>query len=500
MIIRENQHFYLLLFLGTVAVLFASQLAPFASKVPSPDSSVFIYCAQQILDGKIMYKEIFDHKGPLLYVFNILGILLGKGNSSGIWYIEVVSLFVSLLYIYKSICLFWSKDIAFFSAFSCLLFFISAFRQGNLAEEYSILFISISLYYFVHFFKERKIRRVHFSIIAVCFVCVLLLKATGVAIWLVGWLMVAFLLLKEKKITDLLKIALVTLGMIILTLLPFTAYLFFTNSFVDFKFCYWDFNQAYSNLSSNSCEIIYRTIKRFFFSDIKRLYSLHILLCLSIILFIFYFFNKAYKDKLPILFYFISLIATGMAISISSTNFLHYYLLYLPVLPCFYAMIYNIIKQRLKSHVFLFLSIFLFIFHTIPMLVFYKEVRFCFQKQEFVNEIVSFIEDHTQKEDNIYIVGHECIFYNLSHRESASKYPYLFPIVAIKSQRDTIMKQFYRDMEVNQPKVICKKWYSTFWMEHGDLPITEIDAFLEKNYLKVQNIGGFDCYLRKALR
>ncbi|MDR2408725.1 MAG: hypothetical protein LBE13_11525 [Bacteroidales bacterium] len=486
----SDKHFYLLLLLASVVVLLASPLAPFANKIPGIDSNVFIYCAQRILEGKIIYKEVFDHKGPLLYIFNILGILLGKGNPSGIWFVELISLFVSSLYIYKSISLFWRRDIAFFSTLSCLLFFTSVFDHGNYAEEYSILFISISQYYFVSFLKDRKIHYPHFSIIAVCFACVLLIKANGAVSWLVGWMMVAFLLLKAKRIVDLLKVISISLSIVFLILLLFIGYLFFTDSFSDFKYCYWDFNQAYSDVSY---KIISRTVKRsFFFSDM-RCYNIYIFLSLSALFFIF--FNKTYKYKFPILFYIFSFVFTSVAISVSETSFIHYYLVYIPILSCFHAIVYDAITKQLKSHSFLFLFLLVLIFHTESITYFYSDVRKCFQKQEGITEIVSFIKNNTGEDDKIYVIGNACIFYNLSHRESASKYPYLFPIASIKKYSDSMINQFYRDMEINQPKIIYKNWYKANWIEYEDIP--GIDAFLEKNYTKVQNMIGFDCYIKK---
>lgn len=33
------------------------------------DSQVYLYTGMKILDGKILYRDIFDHKGPMMYVF-----------------------------------------------------------------------------------------------------------------------------------------------------------------------------------------------------------------------------------------------------------------------------------------------------------------------------------------------------------------------------------------------------------------------------------------------
>jgi hypothetical protein len=487
----KNKYYYLFLFLGTVIALFASPLAPFSSKITDLDSSVFVYCAQHILEGKIMYKDIFDHKGPLLYLFNILGILLGRGNPTGIWFIELVSLFISSLYLYKSLCLFWSKNVSFFSVLFCLVFFTSLIPHGNYAEEYALPFISIAQYYFVSFFKDRKIRYSHFCIIALCFACVLLLKPNTAVVWVVGWILLAFLLLKEKKPANLLKIASISLGIVILALIPLIVYLFLTDSFLDFKFCYWDFNQTYSDLSP--ARILSRAFRRLYFIPVMGKSNTYIFLGIAVLLLICSY--KTYKYKLPVLFYFISVFATSCAISVSYTNFVYYYLLYVPVFSFLYAMALDVIEKHVKSYSFLILFVLFGIFNFEAINYYCKDVRYCYQEKKYANEIVSFINDNTQKDDKIYVLGNHCLFYNLSHRESASKYPYLYPIVNMKKYRDTMIDQFYKDMELNPPKVICELWYESDWIVHKDIPgLTE---FLEKNYIKIRNMGGFDCYVRK---
>jgi hypothetical protein len=318
-----------------------------------------------------------------------------------------------------------------------------------------------------------------------------LLKANVAISWLVGWTIVAFLLWKEKRMAGLWKIAFVSLGISVLILLPFFAYFYFTGSLSDFQYCYWDFNRSYSDVSY---DIIFKAIRRLHIFA-KKHYYVYLFIGFSALFFII--FNKTYKYKFAILFYFISFAATTIVISLAENNLGYYYLPYVPILSCFYAMGYDVVKKQLKSHVFLFLFLFFFIFHSIPAISVFNKIRVCYQKPKAAtNEIVAFINNHTQKEDKIYIVGSACIFYVLSHRESASKYPFIFPVSCIKKYSDRIIDRFYRDMEANRPKVICKRWPFCEWIQCEEVP--GIEAFLEQNYVKVQTVDGYDCYLIKA--
>ena len=43
--------------------------------------SIFMYVAQGILEGEVPYLDRWDHKGPLLYLINAVGLLCGAFGS-----------------------------------------------------------------------------------------------------------------------------------------------------------------------------------------------------------------------------------------------------------------------------------------------------------------------------------------------------------------------------------------------------------------------------------
>ena len=69
------------------------------------DSGVFKSFGQAIIQGKVIYKDIFDNKGPILYFINALGqwICMGKW---GIFFIQTIFLSSSLYFIFRTARLF----------------------------------------------------------------------------------------------------------------------------------------------------------------------------------------------------------------------------------------------------------------------------------------------------------------------------------------------------------------------------------------------------------
>ena len=52
-------------------------------QAPLSDSTYYLYFGQAMEKGLVMYADIFDHKGPLLFVINYIGILISE--SYGVW-------------------------------------------------------------------------------------------------------------------------------------------------------------------------------------------------------------------------------------------------------------------------------------------------------------------------------------------------------------------------------------------------------------------------------
>ena len=100
----KKQSFYLDIFfivlLLTLVVLSALYFYPYAMEVPHRDSGIYLYLGKQLLSGKTIYSEIWEHKPPFIFYINALGLLLGGSSGWGVWGAEVafLSLTVTISY------------------------------------------------------------------------------------------------------------------------------------------------------------------------------------------------------------------------------------------------------------------------------------------------------------------------------------------------------------------------------------------------------------------
>jgi hypothetical protein len=75
----------------TLVVLYPAN--PANMPVPiSRDSGVFLYGGWRLLHGELPYRDVWDHKPPVIFYLNALGLALAGGSRWGVWLLEAASL------------------------------------------------------------------------------------------------------------------------------------------------------------------------------------------------------------------------------------------------------------------------------------------------------------------------------------------------------------------------------------------------------------------------
>ena len=133
---------YVFLFLLTAFVLdFAN---PFFDK-PARDGGFFLYAGQQIVDGKLPYRDVWDSKGPGIFYINALGLLLGSGSRWGAWLVEFLCIFGMFWLLYNTLSKRWGIGAALFGATLAGFGLRAVLGYGNYTEEYALLFNAAGL-------------------------------------------------------------------------------------------------------------------------------------------------------------------------------------------------------------------------------------------------------------------------------------------------------------------------------------------------------------------
>jgi hypothetical protein len=143
----------LTLFLVVLAVL--APIAPLYQPIPARDQGVYLYVGQQILDGRIPYRDVWDHKGPLVYYIDALGLWM-TGSTWGVWFLEIIFLFGAAVSGFLALQIVFDPVIAFASTSLWLASLPLVLDHGNTVEEYSLLFQFAAIYFYLRSKKSSK--------------------------------------------------------------------------------------------------------------------------------------------------------------------------------------------------------------------------------------------------------------------------------------------------------------------------------------------------------
>lgn len=61
------------------------------------DANIFYTAGKAMMNGRVLYRDVFDHKGPLLYLVYGVGWLLDRNGFFGVWLAEIAA-FAAFLY------------------------------------------------------------------------------------------------------------------------------------------------------------------------------------------------------------------------------------------------------------------------------------------------------------------------------------------------------------------------------------------------------------------
>ena len=123
-----------------------------AGTAPQEDAGVFLYAGQLILDGGLPYRDVWDHKPPLIYLLDALGLLLGGGSIVGVWALQALGYVIAAVVGYRTFARAYGIRAALFGTLAWLL---AAPRillyEGNFANFIQIFaaplqFITLALF------------------------------------------------------------------------------------------------------------------------------------------------------------------------------------------------------------------------------------------------------------------------------------------------------------------------------------------------------------------
>jgi Dolichyl-phosphate-mannose-protein mannosyltransferase len=120
------------------------------------DTGVFLYIGEQILRGNIPYRDVWDHKAPLIYYINALALLIGGGSIWGLWFVELLSLWCAAFIGFVLIDRGFGWLPALFSTILWVASLALVLIGGNYTEEFALPFQFAALYLFWRSEQQKR--------------------------------------------------------------------------------------------------------------------------------------------------------------------------------------------------------------------------------------------------------------------------------------------------------------------------------------------------------
>lgn len=115
---------------------------------PGRDGGFFLYAGKELLHGKHLYVDIWDSKGPIIFLLNVIGMWIGGETRWGIWILEFLFFFCSSLLSFTTMKRKWGTFSAFLGTSLWLYGALLLIGKGNTIEEYSLLFDWVAIFIF----------------------------------------------------------------------------------------------------------------------------------------------------------------------------------------------------------------------------------------------------------------------------------------------------------------------------------------------------------------
>ena len=411
------------------------------------DSSVFYYVARVMAKGGMPYKDTFDHKGPLLYVLNLIGQKIDPW--SGIWVVEVLFLMGAFYLMYRTARLLCSRPFSIAAVLAAGALLYEFFDGGNYTEEYALLFIAGAQYIFADYFLNKKITALRLILCGAAFGAVLMLRPNMAALWVVMCLGVLYQCIRDKEAANLARFLLFFLAGTLLVCVPFCIWLTAGGAFGEFIECYLKFNALYTASTRGDLQTAYRVEAFNFF---LRYRIALIAGCVSVF---FSYRSKRLCDVLHAVFFF----ASFVFLCISAESYKHYGIVLVPALIYPFACIGEEAKRkRSRDLMTVYAALYLLPVLLLPNWLTMADKAFydyATRKQEFYNDCdkdaLEVIYENSEEGEDFIVCGNWDNLYNLTGRFAVSYYSYQNMPCSLDPAR---MDQFFEDVKKAQPGLI----------------------------------------------
>lgn len=506
---------YLLIVIGVLLVLLPT--SPMNMPWTYRDSGVFLYTGSRILNGDLPYINIWDHKPPVIFYLNALGLFLGGGSRWGVWFIEFISLLLAAFIGFRLTKKVFGILPSILSLYLWLFSLCFLIQGGNLTTEYTLplQFACIWLAYQSakdDFFSWRGF------LIGILSGIAFLTKQNTIGIDVA---IILFLVLDrsnkgeyKKLLKELLIILFGGLSIFLLIIIYF-GYNNLLPEFWNSAFVY-NFYYSSSDIKRNISAII-SGLQMLSATNLTQFAIVGWSGGLAIL-----FFNKKISNELRSLLtiVLINLPIELLFVSISGKTYPHYFMTLLPIFSFFSSLAFwllfigiskidktissqqidhpktGIINGPVGKYSQLIIAICVILAFSLLNIKSYLNLVGGYRKHRYTN-VLTYIDKSTADNDQVLLWGAETTINFFSDRQSPSRFVYQYPLYTPGYTSKAMIEEFLSDVVQNKPALIINTKNSrTPFMEFDSTSkdIEEGLRYIRSRYSQTETLGSWVFY------
>ena len=490
---------------GTIISLFPGN--PNNASLPSRDSGVFLYTGWRFISGDIPYRDVWDHKPPLIYFVDALGLGLTPDSLWGVWLLQFIFIFLTFFPIHKVLDREFGIVAALAGCITLASGLLTLHEQGNVTEEYALVFQALCIWLFIRAQKQNFPVQDSFWI-GILGGLAFNFKQTTIGVW-IAYALILFavrIFQRRSPVPDFLSLFAGWLIPSIILVIYFAS----QNALMD----YWEQAFLYNFTYIGKHEGIRRLIPVFFKGflllsqgGVLYLATLGWLAGLGYV-----WVNRKATPHPLILIALVSLPIEVILITISGRSIIHYYLTPLPVMAILTgALIYtarrlleiipNASFQKVKRWPPAILLLVVILFQFVHIKHYPEYVR-----ASALNEyapVIDYIAKNTEERDKVLIIGAESAVNFLTRREAPTRYVYQYPLALLG--RRPMFEEYFNQILENKPVLIIDTRGRTRLDEKLYVPLQKRSEivragvqYLGENYQQVAQFGEWFVYRLSA--
>lgn len=441
--------------------------------LPMGDTPIFEYFGYAMTKGELMYSNLFDHKGPFIFISHYIGWLIHE--EIGIKLLFAVCIFVFLYFSYRITKIFSQGYEYTVVLFVIFISYMYVSEKGLNVETLALPFITASLYFYLEYFIKNQINSIRIMLLGAMFCVTFFIRANMIGVWLFMSILFMVHNILKKKMGDIIKYILLFLVGVMIVFIPLISYMLFKGNLIDMFYQAFYINFKYAGGEG----VGRRTILLWAISIFKEVSLLFIIIAA----------NLCKRTDKKLIIYNIFVVLLILLALISKREYPHYLIVTIPLFIPYVAIIMEcIFKREINKHKIcvLFLGIYMLFSSNISNI--YDDISMRKNVDVDLESVANYINENTDKGDKIYAHRLTGAVYLSSQRLSSTKY-FFIPSIP----EELFINDFKDSFKNSKPKyIVLNKNYL------GD---KEVDKYIVElsvsSYSLEKTIKEYDIYVIK---